>query len=114
MQLLAYVIKPVDELVVGVMIKDRLGQPIFGTNTFHTKQVLKDLRQGERIQYTLRFPANFGEGSYSMSFALHDAENHLEKNYEWRDLALVFEVINADKDSFVGLAWLPSEMECRR
>ncbi len=102
------------ELVFGYQIKDRLGQPVFGTNTFHTKQVLKDLRQGERIQYTLRFPANFGEGSYSMSFALHDAENHLEKNYEWRDRAIVFTVVNLGKDYFVGLAWLPSSIEAKR
>ncbi len=102
------------ELVFGYQIKDRLGQPVFGTNTFHTKQLLQDLRTGQRVRFVLRFPANLGEGSYSVSFALHDAENHLAKSYEWRDRAIVFNVVIVGKDHFVGLAWLPSTIEVLR
>ncbi|CAN1569722.1 TagH ABC-type polysaccharide/polyol phosphate transport system, ATPase component [Burkholderiaceae bacterium] len=102
------------ELVFGYQIKDRLGQPVFGTNTFHTKQLLQDLHKGQRVRYVLRFPANLGEGSYSISFALHDAENHLAKSYEWRDRAIVFNVVIVGKDHFVGLAWLPSSIEVLR
>ena len=102
------------ELVFGYQIKDRLGQPVFGTNTFHTKQLLQDLRTGQRVRFVLRFPANLGEGSYSISFALHDAENHLAKSYEWRDRAIVFNVVIVGKDHFVGLAWLPSSIEVQR
>jgi len=102
------------ELVFGYQIKDRLGQPVFGTNTFHTKQLLQDLHKGQRVRYVLRFPANLGEGSYSVSFALHDAENHLAKSYEWRDRAIVFNVVLVGKDHFVGLAWLPSSIEVQR
>ena len=102
------------ELVFGYQIKDRLGQPVFGTNTFHTKQLLQDLRTGQRVRFVLRFPANLGEGSYSVSFALHDAENHLAKSYEWRDRAIVFNVVIVGKDHFVGLAWLPSSIEVLR
>ena len=102
------------ELVFGYQIKDRLGQPVFGTNTFHTKQLLQNLYTGQRVRYVLRFPANLGEGSYSISFALHDAENHLAKSYEWRDRAIVFNVVIVGKDHFVGLAWLPSSIEVQR
>ena len=102
------------ELVFGYQIKDRLGQPVFGTNTFHTKQLMQELRMGERMRYELRFPANLGEGSYSVSFALHGAENHLVNSYEWRDRAIVFNVVNVGKDHFVGLAWLPSSIEVLR
>ena len=102
------------ELVFGYQIKDRLGQPVFGTNTFHTKQLLQDLHKGQRVRYVLRFPANLGEGSYSISFALNDAENHLAKSYEWRDRAIVFNVVIVGKDHFVGLAWLPSSIEVQR
>ena len=101
-------------LVFGYQIKDRLGQPVFGTNTFHTKQVVTDLHLGQRLHYDLRFPANFGEGSYSMSFALHDAENHLAKSYDWRDRAIVFNVVIVAKDHFVGLTWLPASIEIKR
>jgi lipopolysaccharide transport system ATP-binding protein len=110
----AHIEKDLPEVVLGYAIKDRWGQTIYGTNTHHLRAPLKGLRAGERLQYRFRFPANLGAGSYSMSIALHTADTHIAKNFEWRDLAMVFEVINADKDNFVGLAWLPPEMECRR
>ena len=33
-------------------------------------------------------------------------DTHLVNNYEWRDLALVFNVININKPTFVGVAWI--------
>ena len=110
----AHIEKDLPEVVLGYAIKDRWGQTIYGTNTHHLRAPLKELRAGEMLQYRFRFSANLGAGSYSMSIALHTADTHIAKNFEWRDLAMVFEVINADKDNFVGLAWLPPEMECRR
>jgi len=110
----AHIEKDLPEVVLGYAIKDRWGQTIYGTNTHHLRAPLKELKAGETLQYRFRFPANLGAGSYSMSIALHTADTHIAKNFEWRDLAMVFEVINADKDNFVGLAWLPPEMECRR
>jgi lipopolysaccharide transport system ATP-binding protein len=44
--------------------------------------------------------------------ALHTADTHVSQNYEWRDLAVVFSVVNADKQNFVGVSWLPPKMEC--
>jgi len=53
-------------------------------------------------------------GSYSVALALHASESHVAKNYEWRDLALVFSVVNLDKPQFVGTAWMPPKVECIR
>jgi lipopolysaccharide transport system ATP-binding protein len=76
-------------LVLGFMIRDRLGQTIYGTNTVHTDQVLEGVRSGELLRYRIAFPANFGTGHYSISTALADSANHFTNSYEWRDLALV-------------------------
>lgn len=97
----------VDQLVFGYMIRDRLGQPIFGTNTFHTGQIRRELEAGDRIDFTARFPANLGPGTYSVSVALSSTETHLVRNYEWRDLALVFTVANSSHPEFVGSNWIP-------
>lgn len=102
------------DLVFGYLIKDRLGQEIFGTNTHHLKFALKDLKKGERITLSMSFPANFGGGSYSVSTALHKADTHLSANYEWRDLALMFNVTNVNRDIFVGVNWIPPRLECAR
>lgn len=97
-------------LVVGYMIRDRLGQPIYGTNTSHSEQVIKNVSSGD--VYTLRasFPMDMGVGSYSVSVALTGTETHLVENYEWRDLALVFTVANTQRSQFVGSAWLPPRL----
>ncbi len=106
--------KAIEELVLGVMIKDRLGQPVFGTNTYRLQQTLEDLKPGEKINYQFDLDLNLGEGSYSIAVALHTADTHLNKNYEWRDLALVFKVVNINKKPFVGVAWLPTTLRCYR
>ena len=102
----------VQELVVGYMIKDRLGQPVFGTNTFHHKRNLKNLCRNQTIEFYFDFQANLGPGSYSIAIALHAGETHAAKNYEWRDRALLFEMVNVDKDEFVGVAWIPPVVRC--
>lgn len=98
------------ELVLGYVIKDRLGQEIFGTNTHHLKQALTNVRRDNSIVFTFKFNANLGCGTYSIAVALHTADTHISSNYEWRDLALVFYVVSLDKPTFVGVTWLPSTL----
>nr|WP_312988254.1 ABC transporter ATP-binding protein [Comamonas koreensis] len=102
------------ELVFGYLIKDRLGQEIFGTNTHHMDFALKELKTGERITLSMSFPVNLGAGSYSVSTALHVADTHISANYEWRDLALIFNVANVNREIFVGVNWMPPRLECVR
>ena len=101
-------------LILGYQLKDRLGQSVFGTNTFHTQQPVNGVRAGERVQYTARFQANLGPGSYSVSTALVSTHTHLVNNYEWRDLALLFSVANPDHDFFEGVAWVPPVIAIER
>ncbi|MGF6210324.1 ABC transporter ATP-binding protein [Comamonas sp. 4034] len=102
------------DLVFGYLIKNRLGEPIFGTNTHHLKISMKQLKTGENLKLNFSFPANIGPGSYSISTALHITETHLAKNYEWCDLALVFNVINIDRQPFIGVNWLPPQVEYKK
>lgn len=95
----------ISSLVLGYGIKDRLGQVIFGTNTWLMKQVLQNIKADEFYEFSIKFPANFGVGSYSIQTALVDRDTHLTANYEWKDMALVFSVANIDKNHFAGLMW---------
>lgn len=105
-------VKAVDDLVIGYMIKDRLGQSVFGTNTFHYKQTLSKLEEGQVVTFDFTFDLTIGEGSYSVSVALHGDDTHVARNYEWRDRALVFNVVNTSALPFVGVAWMPPEVRC--
>ncbi|CAH7047378.1 ABC transporter ATP-binding protein [Vibrio chagasii] len=107
----AKVHKPIETLVLGYSIKDRLGQVMYGTNTWHTKQVIDSPEVGDIYEFHVSFSANFGSGSYSIQTALVDRDTHLTKNYEWRDLALVFNVTNIDKTEFVGCVWNEPEIK---
>ena len=104
----------IQRLVLGYMIKDRLGQPVFGTNTHHMERPLFDFVPGSRATFRFRFNAALGPGSYSVAIALHGTDTHLTNNYEWRDLALIFNVANMSRPSFVGNAWLPPEIAIDR
>ena len=102
------------ELVFGYMIKDRLGQSVFGTNTHHLKVEMAQLKKDELLTLVFSFPANIGLGSYSVSTALHVTDTHLATNYEWRDQALMFNVVNVNRDQFVGVNWIPPQVEYQR
>ena len=102
------------ELVFGYMIKDRLGQPVFGTNTHHLNVEMAQLKKDELLTLVFSFPANIGLGSYSVSTALHVADTHLAANYEWRDQALMFNVVNVNRAQFVGVSWIAPKVEYQR
>lgn len=94
------------ELVLGFLIKDRLGQSVFGTNTFHSNKTAKEVKKDSKLRYIIEFNANLGVGSYSITVALHDQDTHIGNNYFWQDRAFLFEVINSQHPHFDGLAWL--------
>ena len=97
------------ELVVGFMLKDRLGQEVFGTNTHHLGHTLHNVSAGSHLRFAFDLDANLGPGTYSLTFALHTQDTHLLRNYEWRDVALVFNVINTSKPQFIGVTWIPPQ-----
>jgi lipopolysaccharide transport system ATP-binding protein len=93
------------------LIRNSLGVEVFGTNTHYLDERLKSLSAGNEILMQFNFTAHLGPGNYSVSLALHQSENHLEKNFEWRDHAVIFEVINKSHQIFIGTSWLPVTFE---
>jgi lipopolysaccharide transport system ATP-binding protein len=104
----------IPELVLGLMLRDKQGSIIWGSNTWYTKQVQNGLRKGDVIEFILPFECPFGPGSYSVTTALTKAQTHLEENYEWSDNLLVFDVINVDHPEFIGSNWLRGEFKIRK
>jgi lipopolysaccharide transport system ATP-binding protein len=104
----------IPRMVLGYMIKDRLGQPMYGTNTHLKELPLEDVAAGEEVVYRFAFPMNLGPGTYSVATAIVSTETHLVNNYEWRDLALVFTVMNMRRPHFEGSAWLDPSIEIER
>lgn len=93
-------------LVLGFMLRDKQGNIVWGSNTWHSKQIQHNVRAGECVVFTLDFICSLGPGSYSISPALVSTDTHLVDNFEWVDNLLVFDVVNAGVTAFIGSNWL--------
>jgi lipopolysaccharide transport system ATP-binding protein len=101
--------RAVDDLTVGFVIRDRLRNDVFGTNTHHLGIAVAPLGQDAGFRTEFRFPLNLGPGTYSMSVAFHAGPIHLLGSYDWWDNVCVFQVIPGAEPRFVGTNWLPVE-----
>jgi lipopolysaccharide transport system ATP-binding protein len=100
------VVAAIPHLVLGFMLRNRTGHVVWGTNTWHTGQLIRDLAAGTKVTYDWRFRCRLGPGSYALSPALVSTDTHLVNNYEWTDNALVFDVTNSEQPFFIGTSWL--------
>ncbi len=106
--------EPIPRLVLGVMIRDRTGHVVWGTNTWHTGQTEEDLVAGEKLVFEVVFDCALGPGSYSISPALVSSSTHLDDNFEWSDNLLVFDVVNFDQTFFLGTSSLNANFNVQR
>ncbi len=95
-----------DAVTVGILIRDRFGQDIFGTNTAHMNIPIA-LKAGEEcvVRYCIE-ELNIGPGKYTLSPAAHRGETHLDECYQWIDLFLSFEVVAGKDAHFIGFSKL--------
>lgn len=94
-----------ENITIGIAIRDKYGQDIFGTNTYHHHIVTK--LQIER-EYVCNFviDMNIGPGKYTITAAIHTNEAHLDSCFNWMDRAVDFEVAGVVGPLFNGLARL--------
>jgi lipopolysaccharide transport system ATP-binding protein len=96
------------ELTAGILFRDRLGNDVFGTNTYHCGALRRDVRAGESVTVEFAFPElRLGVGTFSLTVALHAKDSHIASNFDWWDRALVFEVVRGSEPFFIGNCNLP-------
>jgi lipopolysaccharide transport system ATP-binding protein len=95
----------VDRVVVGILLRDRFGQDIFGTNTFHLNRSVA-MHAGDIYLYEYSMPLNIGPGKYTLTIAAHRDADHISESYHWHDSVLNFEVVGAKDYFFSGLVKL--------
>jgi len=101
----------VAEPSVGILIRDRYGNDIFGTNTF-----LGGIRLDPDVrEFTVSFDMDFelGAGAYYVTAAVHSGRDHMSQCYDWIDNALAFRVVH-DEESFAGCARLKPKITVQR
>jgi lipopolysaccharide transport system ATP-binding protein len=96
------------ELTVGMVIRDRLGNDVFGTNTLYLGESLQSVRAGRRLTAEFEFSElRLGVGSYSVTIALHAGQSHVAANYDWWDRVLAFQVVPGLGPKSIGTSTLP-------
>ena len=98
-----------NNVTVGILIRDRFGQDIFGTNTELLKKRIT-IQKGEEKEVIFKLPMNIGPGKYTLTVAAHEGVVHSEKCYHWIDNCISFEVAGFYKEQFTGIAYLPTSV----
>jgi lipopolysaccharide transport system ATP-binding protein len=91
----------VDDPVVGIMIRTRIGFEVYGTNTELEKVKLGPCQAGEILRVVISFRCDLCPREYTLTAASHDPDGAL---HEWLDDAVAFVV--ADSRHTAGVACL--------
>jgi lipopolysaccharide transport system ATP-binding protein len=106
--------KNMENPTVGILLRDRMGNDVYGTNTCHLGQCEISVQNGDSLEIAFTLGLNIGPGNYSVCVAVHAGDSHLVENCDWWDQCLVFQVIAGEESSFVGVAALPAEVAVTR
>ena len=97
-------LEPMDEYTIGIMIRDRLGNEVFGTNTMYLDLDTPSRGVGETLQIRFSLRLELGYGPYSLTVAAHSPLGHVERTHDWIDNALNFHIVPKDAQRFAGVA----------
>ncbi len=94
-----------EDLTIGIHIRDKYAQDIYGTNTFYQNKKLS-LKANETYLCTYSMKLNIGTGKYTLGAALHTSDWHTELCYHWLDNAVNFNIYGTKENLFIGLCRL--------
>lgn len=85
--------KQISNPVIGFLVKNNLGQVLFGENTLQSKSNLKSIKQGLGLDVTFKFILPpLASGDYSISISLADGNNTFSIQHHWLNDAILFSV----------------------
>jgi ABC-type thiamine transport system ATPase subunit len=96
----------VEEPVIGIMLRTRIGLEVYGTNTELEKVSTGKYAAGERMRIEFGFNFDLCPGEYTITAASHDADG---TTHDWLDDAVMFTV--ADSRYTAGVANLRAKVK---
>jgi len=104
-KILVYSKIDISNMTIGIRIKDKYGQDIFGTNTYHY-DISINFKANKYYECIYEMPLNIGVGKYSISMAIHSEDTHLDYCSHFIENACDFEVAGINNNFFIGLCKL--------
>ena len=105
---------PVVAPTIGILIRDRVGNDVFGTNSFHVAPIQGTYGSDDELIVDFDVPLNLGPGAYTLTVAVHSEASHLVNNYDWWDKVIGFEIVPGPEPPFIGVAALPVRLRVER
>jgi len=99
-----------DNVTVGLLIRNRFGIDVFGTNT-HLLGKKVSIKKGEVKEISFEVEMNLAPGRYTLTVALHEGKTHDTQCFHWLDNVLEFEITGFYKQEFVGEVFLPTKIK---
>ncbi len=99
----------VKNLTIGIHIRDKFSQDIYGTNTNYQDKILY-IQSGKRYVCRYTMNLNIGVGRYTLGIALHTGDWHTDTCYHWLDNALEFNIMGKKDKFFIGLCKLEPQI----
>jgi lipopolysaccharide transport system ATP-binding protein len=103
--------KPVESPSVGILIRDRLGNDIYGTNTCLAG--IPWSGHPGTWEVRIRMRVDLGPRPYYLAVAVHSGRDHLGVCYDWIDNAATFQVLPGQESPFSGYARLKPDFFIR-
>jgi lipopolysaccharide transport system ATP-binding protein len=100
----------VDAPTIGILVRDRLGNDVYGTNTFHQGVATGRWQAGDTLEVRFQFPLDLGAGEYTVAAAVHSLGVHVFHSYDWLERGIVFQVMPADDRRAIGVARLDPQI----
>jgi len=105
--------KDVENPTFGILIRDRLGNDIFGINTFIMDVTTGVFKKDKTYEVIYFLPLNLGINIYNLTVAAHTDEAHVNECYDWINQAVVFKVIPSPDFKFTGYCRIIPELEIK-
>ncbi len=100
---------PVDQPVIGIMIRTRIGFEVYGTNTELERLTLGPVAAGQTLRVSFQFPCLLCPQEYTLTAASHDPDGVW---HDWMEDALAFSV--ADSRYTAGVANLRAQVTAEK
>lgn len=97
-------------LACGIIIRDKYGQDIYGTNTYLQDKPLA-IKRGAVLNVSFELAINVGVGSYTVGAAIQAIPTEPPRCLNWGDNLLEFEVIQPSHAAFVGICRLEPKVQ---
>jgi lipopolysaccharide transport system ATP-binding protein len=108
-KIVARFVRKVKDPMVGILIRNRIGIDVYGTNTQIENVQLGTIEAGENIELSFSFECHLAPQEYTLTVALQHPDG---SSLDWIDDVLSFEVI--DKSSRAGVVDLQAEVQWMR